>query len=232
MKPVAMGAGALAIAVSAGCGAGGPVDRSAVPSTTVAAPVTTVPAATITSSRPAPRFALPAYGVEPTTTRVLAAGEVTCPPPDGRTVTVGSPAPGSPTLTVGVPEGFTEATSDTEAVRLTGPAGMAAEITVSPTTRNAQDAFDQYSDDRIAKFSIHSVSVLPGDLCGYSGQKLMGILADRPGEGTQYADRTVHIWTNSGDFLVAERVEAPSGTPGFDQASSAMLADFGITMPG
>ena len=39
MKPVAMGAGALAIAVSAGCGAGGPVDRSAVPSTTVAAPV-------------------------------------------------------------------------------------------------------------------------------------------------------------------------------------------------
>lgn len=121
-----------------------------------------------------------------------------------------SAAPGSPTLTVGVPEGFTEAMSDAEAVRLTGPAGISAEITVRPTTRDAQDAFDQYSDDRIARFSIHSVSVLPGDLCGYSGQKLMGILADRPGEGTQYADRTVHIWTNSGDFLVAERVEAPA----------------------
>lgn len=229
MRPVAMGMGALAIAATAGCA--GPVDRSTDPSTTVAAPVTTDPAVTTTSSRLAPEFALPAYGIEPTTTRALTPGEVTCPSPNGRTVTVRSPAPGSPTLTVGIPEGFTEARPDGETVRLTGPAGMAAEITVSSTTRDAQDAFDQYSNDRVATFSIHSVSVLPGDLCGYSGQELTGMLAEQPGKGIEYADRIIHVWTDSGDFLAAVRLEAPSGTPGFDEVRPVMLADFGIAMP-
>lgn len=232
MNPMAMGVGALAVVAMVGCANGGPVNSPVAPATTVAAPVTTAPAVTTSSSRPAPEFALPAYGVEPTTTRALAAGEITCPPPGGPTVTVRSPAPGSPTLTVGIPDGFTEVVPHEETVRLAGPAGVTAEIRLTPTTGDAQDAFDQYSNDRVAKFSINSVSVLPGDLCGYSGQKLMGVLADRPGKGTRYADRIVHVWTNGGDFLAAVRVEAPSGTPEFDQASSAMLADFGITMPG
>lgn len=231
MNTMALGVGALAIVAMAGCGHGGPVNNPAAPATTVTAPVTTVPAVTTSSSRPAPEFALPAYGVEPTTKRVLAAGEITCPLPGGPAVTVRSPAPGAPTLTVGIPEGFNEV-PHAEGVRLTGPAGVTAEITLVPTTRDAQDAFDQYSNERVAKFSINSVSVLPGDLCGYSGQKLMGVLSDQPGKGTQYADRIVHLWTNSGDFLAAVRVEAPSGGPEFDQAGSAMLADFGITMPG
>ncbi|WP_236735334.1 hypothetical protein [Mycolicibacterium peregrinum] len=232
MNPMASCVGALAVIAMVGCGNGGPVNSPGAPATTVAAPVTTTPAAATSSSRPAPEFALPAYGVEPTTRRALAAGEITCPPPDGPTVTVRGPAPGSPTLTIGIPDGFTEAIPHRDEVRLTGPAGMTAEITLTPTAGDAQDAFDRYSDDRVAKFSIHSVSVLPGDLCGYSGQKLMGTLADQPGKGTQYADRIVHVWTNSGDFLAAVRVEAPSGTSGFDQASSALLADFGIAMPG
>lgn len=232
MNPMAMGVGALAVVAMVGCANGGPVNSPVAPATTVAAPVTTAPAVTTSSSRPAPEFALPAYGVEPTTTRALAAGEITCPPPPGPTVTAGSQAPGSPTLTVAVPEGFTEVTPHAAAVRLTGLAGMTAEITLTPTTRTARADFEQYADDRVAKHSISSVSVLPGDLCGYSGQKLMGVLADRPGKGTRYADRIVHVWTNGGDFLAAVRVEAPSGTPEFDQASSAMLADFGITMPG
>ena len=175
---------------------------------------------------------MPAYGVEPTTTRVLSPGEVTCPPPPGPTVTAGSQAPGSPTLTVAVPEGFTEVTPHAAAVRLTGLAGMTAEITLTPTTRTARADFEQYADDRVAKHSISSVSVLPGDLCGYSGQKLTGILAEQPGKGIEYADRIVHVWTNQGAFLAVVRLEAPSETPGFDDASSAMLADFGITMPG
>lgn len=232
MNPMAMGVGALAVVGMVGCGNDAPVNSPVAPATTVAAPVTTAPAATTSSSRPAPEFALPAYGVEPTTRRALAAGEITCPPPDGPTVTVRGPAPGSPTLTIGIPDGFTEVEPHEETVRLAGPAGVRAEIRLAPTTADAQDAFDQYSNERVAKFAINSVSVLPGDLCGYSGQKLMGTLADQPGKGTQYADRIVHVWTNSGDFLAAVRVEAPSGTPEFDQASSAMLADFGITMPG
>nr|MDT0523845.1 hypothetical protein [Streptomyces sp. DSM 41633] len=118
------------------------------------------------------------------------------------------------------------------AVRLTGPAGMTAEITLTPTTRTARADFQRYADDRVSKYPINSVSVLPGDLCGYSGQKLMGTLAEQPGRGIRYADRIVHIWTNDGAFLGAVRVEAPGVTADFDQTSSAMLADFGITMPG
>ncbi|MGA5541124.1 hypothetical protein ACPCIR_04655 [Mycobacterium sp. NPDC051198] len=178
MNPTAIGVGALAVVAMVGCGNGGPVNSPVAPATTVAAPLTTAPAATTSSGRPAPEFALPAYGVEPTTTRALAAGEITCPPPDGPTVTVRSPAPGSPTLTVGIPDGFTEVIPHAETVRLTGRAGMTAEVTLTPAAGDAQDAFDQYSNDRVAEFPINSVSVLPGDLCGYSGQKLMGILAD------------------------------------------------------
>ena len=33
----------------------------------------------------------------------------------------------------------------------------------------------------IAASAVSSVSVLPGELCGYSGQKLMGTWSDTPG---------------------------------------------------
>jgi hypothetical protein len=226
-----VGACALALLVLSGCGDGVDIADPLAETTTAAAPVTTLPVTTPQRERPS-EFAVPAYGVEPTTTRVLAPGEVTCPPPAGPTVTAGSQAPGSPTLTVGIPDGFTEVAPHEQTVRLAGPAGVTAEIGLTPTTADAQNAFDQYSNERVAKFSINSVSVLPGDLCGYSGQKLMGILAERPGKGIEYADRVVHVWTNQGAFLAVVRLEAPSETPGFDEASSAMLADFGIAMPG
>lgn len=237
MKPTAIrvGAGALAVTALSGCGSGG---DSQVPasSSTAAAGITTSQASTAptttTPDETAPSLDMPVYGVEPTTTRALAPGEVTCPQPAGPTVAVHNPAPGSPTLSIGIPQGFTAAAPGGEAVKLTGPAGMTAEITLRPTTRTARDDFEQYSSDRVAKYSINSVSVIPGDLCGYSGQELIGILAEQPGKGIEYADRIVHVWTNSGDFLAVVRLEAPGGTPGFDDARSAMLADFGITMPG
>ncbi|MGV0813589.1 hypothetical protein ABQF34_16620 [Mycolicibacterium boenickei] len=222
------GLSALAVAVLSGCMAGLAVEDLAT-TTTAAAPATTVPVATPPREKP-PELGLPDYGVEPTTTRVLAPGEVTCPPPPGPTVTVRSQAPGSPVLTVAVPEGFTEVTPHEDAVRLTGPPGMTAVVTLTPTTRTARAAFEQYTDERVADFPINSVSVLPGDLCGYSGQELMGVLAEQPGKGTEYADRIVHVWTNRGDYLAVVRLEAPSGTPGFDEARPAMLADFGIAM--
>ncbi|MFV8053732.1 hypothetical protein [Mycobacterium sp. 48b] len=230
-KTTWVGVCALTLLALSGCGDGLDIPDPLAETTTAAAPVTTLPVTTPQRERP-PEFAMPVYGVEPTTTRVLASSEVTCPPPAGPTVTVKSQAPGSPSLTVAVPEGFTEVTPHAAAVRLTGPAGMAAEVTLTPTTRTARADFEHYADDRVAKYPINSVSVLPGDLCGYSGQKLMGVLAERPGKGIEYADRVVHVWTNQGAFLAVVRLEAPSDTPGFDEASSAMLADFGITMPG
>jgi len=179
-------------------------------------------------------FTLPAYGVESTTTRALAPGETTC-EPDGaaaNTVDATGAAPGSPTAIVAMPEGFTSApgTGDT-ALIMAGPDGLTGTVTITPTTLDAAAAFQQYADQRTGQASINSVSVLPGDLCGYSGQKLMGILADKPGEGIDYADRIVHVWTGSGDYLIAIALQGPNGAPGLDDAKSVALADFGIRMP-
>ena len=179
-------------------------------------------------------FTLPAYGVEPTTTRALAPGETTC-EPDGaaaNSVDATGAAPGSPTVIVAVPEGFTSApgAGDT-ALTMTGPDGLTGTVTITPTTLDAAAAFQQYADQRTGQASINSVSVLPGDLCGYSGQTLMGILADKPGEGIDYADRIVHVWTASGDYLIAIALQGPNGAPGLDDAKSVALADFGIRMP-
>ena len=117
------------------------------------------------------------------------------------------------------------------ALNLTGPDGMTGTVTIAPTTLDAAAAFQKYADDRTADYEISSVSILPGELCDYSGQDLMGTLADQPGHGIDYADRVVHVWTGDGDFLIALRLEAPNGTAGLDDAKSVMLADFGVRMP-
>ena len=91
---------------------------------------------------------------------------------------------------------------------------MTGTVTIAPTTLDAAAAFQKYADDRTADYEISSVSVLPGELCDYSGQELMGLLADKPGQGIDYADRVVHVWTNDGDFLIALRLEAPNGIAG------------------
>ena len=104
----------------------------------------------------------------------------------------------------------------------------AGTVTIAPTTLERSGRRSSSTPTTAPRrTTINSVSVLPGELCGYSGQKLMGILADQPGQGIDYADRIVHVWTDSGDFLIAVHVEAPTGTAGFDAAESVMLADFG-----
>ena len=76
------------------------------------------------------------------------------------------------------------------------------------------------------------VSVMPAELCGYSGQKLMGAWSDTPQNAVEFADRILHIWTNSGNsYLVAVHVEAPTGTPAFDAASALLTEDFEIGLP-
>ena len=84
----------------------------------------------------------------------------------------------------------------------------------------------------MAESAVSSVSVIPGELCGYSGQKLMGAWSDTPQNAVQYEDRIAHIWTNSGDnYLVAVHVQAPPGTPGFDSAAALLTEDFEIVLP-
>ena len=73
--------------------------------------------------------------------------------------------------------------------------------------------------------------MLPAELCGYSGQKLMGAWSDNPQRSVEFLDRIVHIWTNTNDYLVAVHAQAPAGTDGFDAASTVLIEDFAVGIP-
>lgn len=142
------------------------------------------------------------------------------------------PDPSAPTATVGVPEGWSMA-SGPQGARLDGPDGMLATVTVTPASPEAEAAFDAYVDGLTDNAVISSVSVLPGDLCGYPGQKLMGVLGEE-GDGTdtvQYEARTVHVPTGAAAYLIAVYVQAPAGAAGFDEAATLLTADFEIGLP-
>ena len=83
----------------------------------------------------------------------------------------------------------------------------------------------------MAVSAVSSVSVLPAELCGYSGQKLMGAWSDTPQQSVEFLDRIVHIWTNTDNYLVAVHVQAPAGTDGFDAASTVLIEDFAVGIP-
>lgn len=139
----------------------------------------------------------------------------------------------APRITVGVPDkwSMSAGTGDIGG-RLTGPGGMEATVTIAATQLDPAAAFRKYADDLIAESAVSTVSVLPGELCGYSGQKLMGAWSDTPQNAVEYEDRIVHVWTNSGNnYLVAVHVQAPTGTPGFDSAAALLTEDFEIVLP-
>ncbi len=172
-------------------------------------------------------------GVVETTRQSLPAGATVCPQKfSGATAvaTVGDPA--APTITVALPDGWsaTPGSGDVGA-RLAGPDDMLAEISITATPLEPAAAFTRYSDSLMAKYPISTLSLLPADLCGFSGQKLMGTWADDPDESIQYEDRIAHIWTNSKSYLVAIHVEAPSGATGFDAAADTLTGDFGVVIP-
>ncbi|MCX2934699.1 hypothetical protein ORI20_30985 [Mycobacterium sp. CVI_P3] len=139
---------------------------------------------------------------------------------------------GAPQIRVRVPPGWssTPGTGDVGAV-LSGPDDMVADVTIAATPLDPAAAFTRYGDDVMAKYPISTLSLLPGDFCGFSGQKLIGTWARDPDESLEYQDRIAHIWTNNGNYLVAVHVEAPSGAPGFDAAASMLTDDFGVVIP-
>lgn len=131
-----------------------------------------------------------------------------------------------------LPDGWsTSPGSGTVALRIIGPAQMAGEVSITPTPLDAAAAFSKYSDDVMDKYPISTVSILPAEICQYSGQKLMGTWADDPDRSLQYYDRIVHIWTASKNYLVAVHVQAPSKTAGFEEAASVVTGDFGVVIP-
>ncbi|SBS78721.1 conserved exported hypothetical protein [uncultured Mycobacterium sp.] len=140
--------------------------------------------------------------------------------------------PAAPKITVRMPPGWssTPGTGDVGAL-LSGPDDMVAEVTIAATPLDPSAAFTRYGDDVMARYPISTLSLLPGDFCGFSGQKLMGTWARDPDESLEYQDRIAHIWTNTGSYLVAVHVEAPSGTAGFDAAASVLTDEFSIVIP-
>lgn len=222
-----------AVALLAGCGNGGEKATSTTTSSSSTSTTTSssAPSSTASSSKMPD---LPTYGVVETTKRALAAGEQTCDAPaaPAQAMTATTGAPGSPTVIVAVPDGFTPGApaSGDVALNLTGPDGLTGTVRITPTTQDAAAAFQQYTDARTAGHEFNSVSVLPDELCGYSGQKLMGVLADKPGSGSDYVDRIVHVWTNNGDYLIALQLQGPTGSKGLDVAKPVLLGDFGIRM--
>ncbi|WP_445166832.1 hypothetical protein ACTXG7_23810 [Mycolicibacterium sp. Dal123E01] len=172
-------------------------------------------------------------GVLETTRAPIPADSTVCRPEQpGQTAVAAVADPAAPKIRVRVPEGWssTPGSGDVGAL-LSGPDDMLAEVTIAATPLDATAAFTRYGDDVMARYPISTLSLLPGDFCGFSGQKLMGTWARDPDESLQYQDRIAHIWTNTGNYLVAVHVEAPSGAPGFNDAATVLTAEFGIVIP-
>lgn len=231
----------LIACVASGCtktGSGEPVVATTEVATTTTeasatSTATSTPSANPSTSSSQP-FELPPFGVVPTTRAPLSPNADICAPDNSSTVTFGATVadPAAPSLVVGVPAGFVPSSGDGDvAATMAGPDGMSATVTIVATELDPAAAFKKYGDDVTAGSPISSLSILPGDLCGYSGQELMGTLADKPGEAVEFRDRIVHIWTNTKSYLVAIHLQGASGTPGFDAAATVLMADFGIRIP-
>jgi hypothetical protein len=175
------------------------------------------------------------YGVVPTKRAPVPPNTMACSQPIKPGVRMAAQVndPDAPKITVGVPDGWSmSAGSGDIGGKMAGPEGMSATVTIAATQLDPAAAFKKYADDLMAESAVSSVSMLPSQLCGFSGQKLMGVWSDTPQNAVEFEDRIVHVWTNSGnDYLVAVHVEAPTGTRGFDDAASLLTEDFEIVLP-
>jgi hypothetical protein len=175
------------------------------------------------------------FGVLPTTRAPIPPNTAICTQPIKPAVRMTAEVddPQAPRITVGVPDGWSMSSGEGDVGgKLAGPGGMEATVTIAPTELDPATAFTQYADKLMEESAVSSVSVLPGELCGFSGQKLMGAWSDTPQNAVEFEDRIVHIWTNSGkDYLVAVHVQAPTGTRDFDAAAALLTEDFEIVLP-
>lgn len=156
-----------------------------------------------------------------------------CAPADVPPVRVAAEIPDSaaPKAIVGVPDGWSMASASGGA-RLEGPDGMWASVTIAPTSPEPQEAFRDYTDDLTEETTVSTVSMLPADLCGYLGQRLMGVLekTDSP-QTVEYKARIVHVPSAGQAYLIAVYIEAPGETSGFDEAATLVTGDFEIALP-
>ena len=143
--------------------------------------------------------------------------------------------PAAPRIVVDVPPAWTSAPGTGEpadvALTMTGPDGMTGQVTIAATTLDPVAAFEDYADGVMARSGVAVLNMWPAEFCGYSSQELFGNWSDQPGESTEFADRIAHIWTNTGDYLVAVHLQGRAEAPGFDAAKELLTADFSIVIP-
>ena len=204
-------------------------------------PVAAEPASAVTSAPATPENPAPATpgagadepGVVPTTRSPLPPDTTTCeatpPPPVGVMASVDDPA--APKVTVALPDGWSTTSGEGDVgARLTGPDGAWATVTIAATQLGPAEAFREYADNAMAASAVSSLSVLPAELCDYSGQKLLGSWSESPDRAVEFGDRIAHIWTDGATYLVAVHVEGPAGT-GFDPFTSPLMDDFAVVIP-
>ena len=80
----------------------------------------------------------------------------------------------------------------------------------------------------MAQSAVSTVSILPGELCDYSGQKLMGAWSDTPQNSIEFVDRIVHVWTNTKNYLVSVHVQAPTGVDRTRRGGELLTEDFEV----
>ena len=185
-----------------------------------------------TSATAPPTASLDEPGVLPTTETPLPPDATTCdvtPPPVGVVASIDDPA--APRITVALPEGWSTTDGDGDiGAKLTGSQGIWASVRISATPLEPAEAFRQYAEEAMAASAVSSISVLPAQLCDYSGQKLLGSWSESPQQAVEFGDRIVHIWTESGAYLVAVHVEGPAGAA-FDPLTSPLMDDFEVVIP-
>jgi hypothetical protein len=185
-----------------------------------------------TSTSAQPPTGLSTMGVAPTMRETVPPNALLClPPPAAGTATpvlIGDPA--APRIVVALPAGWSAAPTPA-GLSLTGPDGTSGDVGITRTDLDPAAAFEKYADDITASAPISSVSVLPAESCGYSGQRLMGLLSGGAQGNETFEDRVAHIWTNTKNYLVTIHAAAPSGTSAFNAATAVLTADFAITIP-
>ena len=139
--------------------------------------------------------------------------------------------PAAPRITVSVPDGWTtEPGQGDVALTLSGPDGMTGTVTIAATTLDPTAAFADYAAMLARSKPDLKVDTVGAKFCGYSSQKLTGTFLGPPGT-LDFADRITHIWTNTGQYLVAIHLEGPQDAPGFGAAKAALMQDFAVVIP-
>jgi hypothetical protein len=173
-------------------------------------------------------------GVVPTVQVPLPVDAVTCSPPakTGIMITTAVSDPAAPQITVPVPPGWNSSPGSGDVgARMDGPDGMSATVTIAPSGLDPAAAFREYTDQVMSQSPVSSVSILPGELCDYSGQKLRGAWSDTPQNSIEFIDRIVHVWTNTKNFLVSVHVQAPTGVVQLEAAGQLLTEDFEVRLP-